>query len=97
MFFINDKIDILRLINSCNKPYQGAFCLFNSRNLIIWDAELIIDDENYFAIPGQIISLGNSSVDVACGRGKLRVNQIEIDDHIGSPRKIIKSIRDRLS
>lgn len=41
---------ILRLINASNKPYAGAFCFFKNMKLIIWDAELYDDDENYLAM-----------------------------------------------
>ena len=33
-------MDVLRLINACNKPYAGAFCYSEGEKIIIWDAQL---------------------------------------------------------
>lgn len=87
---------ILRLINASNKPYSGAFCTFSDRSMIIWDAELADDNENYCAIAGQVIHISKHYIDVACGKGKLRVKQVEIDGVVDCPSVWIKSIRNRL-
>lgn len=90
-------IEVLRLINASNRPYAGAFCEFEERKLIIWDADLLDDGEAYCAVPGQITALGERSVDVACGVGKLRIKEIEVDARIAAPRDLIGSIRKRFS
>ncbi len=89
-------VDILRLINACNKPYAGAFCEFEGEKLIIWDAELGTK-ENFLAVPGQITLVANGFVEVATGEGKLRVKWIEINGAIQRPTGIINSIRKRLT
>jgi methionyl-tRNA formyltransferase len=89
--------DILRLINATNKPYVGAFCEFEGRYMIVWDAELVSDNENFCAVPGQITKIGEEYIEVACGKGKLRLLEVEIDGVVKSPDTIIKSIRKRLS
>jgi len=90
-------IDVLRLINASNKPYAGAFCNFEGRKLIVWSAELVSDDEMFCAVPGQITALGERHVDVACGVGKIRINEIEVEEKLGVPREWIRSIRKRLT
>lgn len=90
-------LDVLRLINACNKPYAGAFCDFEGRQLIIWDAELVNDDEVFCAVPGQITELGEFVVDVACGTGKIRIMAAEIEGLSDVPRAWIGSIRKRLT
>ena len=90
-------IDVLRLINGCNKPYAGAFCYLDDEKVIIWDAQLVEDDSNFCAIPGQIITLGDAFVDVACGTGKLRIFEIEAEGRSEGPRTWIQSIRKRLT
>lgn len=92
------NIEILRLINAFNKPYSGAFCYYEGEKLIIWDAELYEDKENYLAIPGQVASINkdDGSIIVITGRGKLKVNQIEYKGYIGKSADRIKSIRSRL-
>lgn len=89
---------ILRLINASNKPYAGAFCFFKNMKLIIWDAELYDDGENYLAIPGQISSwdMQKGFVVVITGCGKLKINEIEFDNRICKPAEILHSIRNRL-
>jgi methionyl-tRNA formyltransferase len=91
------NIDILRLINASNKPYNGAFCYFNDGKVIIWDAELFHDQENYLAQVGQISEIQNSgSVIVITGVGKIKLNLIEHEGRVVAPNELIKSIRKRL-
>lgn len=89
--------EILRLINASNRPYAGAYCCYRGHKLIIWDAELYDDREKYLAVPGQIAQIcSDGSVVVITGRGKLRIREIEYEDHLGAPAQKIKSIRSRL-
>lgn len=90
--------DILRLINATSKPYDGAFCFFDGKKMIIWDAELVEDNELYCAVPGQIASIDNTSGStiVITGKGKLKINEISFGDFSGRPSVVIKSIRNRL-
>jgi len=90
-------IDVLRLINGCNKPYAGAFCYLDDKMVIIWDAQLVEDGENFCAIPGQITTLHDGFVDVACGVGKLRIFEVEVEGRPEGPRTWIQSIRKRLT
>ena len=89
--------NVLRLVNASCKPYAGAFCGFEDRVMIIWDAELVLDDEIFCAVPGQVTNIGEGFIEGACGKGKLRLLEIEIDCVKKSPDTIIKSIRKRLS
>lgn len=92
------NIEILRLINASNKPYSGAYCFYEDKKLIIWDAELFEDDENCLSVVGQVANIEkDGSILVICGNGKLKINEIEYDEFIGSPNVKIKSIRKRLS
>lgn len=88
-------VEILRLINACNRPYAGAFCEFESQKLIIWDAETA-PTEKFLAIPGQVTAIMPFFIDVATGNGKLRVKEAEYRGEVVLPNRIIKSIRSRL-
>ncbi len=88
--------EILRLINACNKPYDGAFCEFEGQKMIIWDAEPA-PEENFLAIPGQITLVGDGFVEVATGEGKLRVKWVELSGEEKLPSQFIRSIRQRLN
>lgn len=91
------NIEILRLINASNKPYGGAYCFYEDKKLIIWDAELSEDDENYLSVVGQVANIEkDGSILVICGNGKLKIKEIEYDEFIGKPSEKIKSIRKRL-
>ena len=89
-------IEILRLINACNKPYAGAFCYFNDQKIIIWDANLATE-ENFLAAPGQVTLVESRFVEVATGHGKLRINEIEVSGEFIAPNSIISSLRCRFS
>ncbi len=92
------NIEILRLINASNKPYSGAFCFYDDKKMIIWDAELYEDDERYIAEVGQIASINkeDGSIVVITGKGKLKIKEIEYESKVCKPAEIIKSIRKRL-
>lgn len=91
------NIEILRLINASNKPYGGAYCFCEDKKLIIWDAELFEDSENYLAEVGQVANIEkDGSIIVITGNKKLKINEIEYDGFIGKPSEKIKSIRKRL-
>lgn len=91
------SIEILRLVNASNKPYGGAYCFYEDKKLIIWDAELFEDDEIYLSAVGQISNIEkDGSIVVISGNGKLKIKEIEYDNFIGSPSEKIKSIRRRL-
>ena len=88
--------NILRLINASGKPYSGAYCNFEKKKLIIWDAELVNDGEIYSAVPGQITGLEKESIIISTGQGKLKINKIDYNG-IVNPREVINSIRSRLN
>ena len=90
------SISIIRLIKASSMPYSGAYCDFNGKKMTIWNAEIINDEEKYCAIPGQVVKIGESYVDVACGVGKLRLREISIEAERVPPSCLIKSIRVRL-
>ena len=90
------SLQILRLINACNKPYSGAYCEFEGEKLIIWDAEINEINEIFCAIPGQITHISKEYIHVACGEGLLIIKEVEFRGENTYPSKIIKSIRKRL-
>ena len=78
-------IDVLRIINASNKPYAGAFCKFEGKVMIVWDAELVDDQENFCAVPGQVTLVEESFVEVACQKAKLKLKEVEIMGEKGTP------------
>ena len=94
----NTNIEIIRLINASSFPYEGAFCFLDKLKLIIWDAEIFDDNENYLALPGQVSSIQkDGSIIIISGKGKVKINLIEADKMKMRPKEIITSIRKRLT
>lgn len=87
---------IIRLINASNKPFAGAFTYYQSQKIIIWDAIRVENDEIFMAIPGQVTLIQKDFIEIACGKGKIRIFEVEFNNEIICPSLIIKSIRERL-
>lgn len=87
--------DVLRLINASNKPYSGAFCFLNEGLIRVWKAELVDDNERYVAVPGQVTKIGSGYIEVATGRGKVRLLIIEMEARTDRASELINSIRTR--
>jgi UDP-4-amino-4-deoxy-L-arabinose formyltransferase/UDP-glucuronic acid dehydrogenase (UDP-4-keto-hexauronic acid decarboxylating) len=90
-------IDVLRLVNASNRPYAGAFCEFAGRRMTVWDSRLVDDGELFLAVPGQVTRIGDGFVDVATGRGKLRLTEVELGGEVAAPDRFVRSIRARLA
>jgi UDP-4-amino-4-deoxy-L-arabinose formyltransferase/UDP-glucuronic acid dehydrogenase (UDP-4-keto-hexauronic acid decarboxylating) len=91
------NIEILRLINASNKPYGGAYGVFEDKKIIIWDAELYADNEHYLATIGQVAEINkDGTIIVITGDGKLKINSVEYNSIETLPANIITSIRKRL-
>lgn len=89
-------LNVLRLINASNKPYAGAFCVFEGSPFIIWDAEIVSEYENFSAVPGQVTKIGEGFIEVACVDSKIRILLAECEGTVNVPTYWIKSIRKRL-
>ena len=92
----HSALHVLRLINATNKPYAGAYCDYQNEKLIIWDAELVEEFENFCAVPGQVTRVGDGFIEVATGSGKLRIKSVQLGASIAPASSIVKSIRKRL-
>lgn len=92
----SDAETIIRLVNAHNRPYAGAFTYLEGEHLIIWDAQLENDFENFLAVPGQVTRVGQGYITVACGSGKVRVLQVEVEGTLATPDFFVSSIRRRL-
>jgi methionyl-tRNA formyltransferase len=89
--------DVLRLINASTRPYQGAFCELEGQRLTIWSAELVHDGERFVAVPGQVTRVGAGVIEVATGRGKVRLLEVEVATGEVVAGQLVRSIRQRLT
>jgi len=92
----SDGETIIRLVNAHNRPYAGAFTYLEGERLIVWDAQLENDNENFLAVPGQVTRVGQGHITVACGTGKIRILEVEVGGKIATPDLFVSSIRRRL-
>lgn len=88
---------IVRLIKASSRPYRGAFCFLDQDEVVIWDAAVENVSGEFLAVPGQIMSVSQDSIIVACGHGAIRVTDWHLagDQAVGVP--VVKSIRQRLT
>ncbi len=94
-----DAESIIRLINASSEPFAGAFTNYIGKKIVIWRACLFNDKEKYYAIPGQIsrINKDSGNIVVITGKGKIEIQEIELNNNRGKPTDFIKSIRSRLT
>ncbi len=90
------SVDVLRLINASSEPFAGAFAEYEGQKIIIWRAELINDEEKFFAVPGQVLKIGTDFIEVSCKDGKIKILEVEYQGIRAPPNKFIQSIRKRL-
>jgi methionyl-tRNA formyltransferase len=90
-------VEIVRLVNASGKPYAGAFCDYRGEKLIIWEAEMVTNDEVFCAAPGQVTKVDEGFLEVACCEGKIRILKVGFNGKVLKPNELIKSIRTRLN
>lgn len=88
--------DVVLLVNASNHPFAGAFFLYGDVRVTVWDAQEVRDGENFLAVPGQVLRIGTDGVEVACGRGKVRLWTLDANGHGIGVRELVRSVRDRL-
>jgi UDP-4-amino-4-deoxy-L-arabinose formyltransferase/UDP-glucuronic acid dehydrogenase (UDP-4-keto-hexauronic acid decarboxylating) len=96
----DSNANVVRLVNASSEPFSGAFAFLNGEKIIIWRAELLEDNENYCAVPGQVTFIDrddSQSIHVATGEGKILISLIGINEKKLPPGMVINSIRTRLN
>ncbi len=69
------SVELARRIRAFN-PFPIAYTHFHNEPLRIWQAESL--DENHTQKPGHLIRVNKDSIDVASGRGVLRLLQVQL-------------------
>lgn len=57
-------------------PWPGAFCSYMDQTLKIWQAQVLEGGEG--ETPGKILAVTDEGIDIACGSGILRAQQIQM-------------------
>jgi methionyl-tRNA formyltransferase len=84
-------------IRAQSRPYPGAFTyLPDGRKLTVWSSTE--EKTEFYGIPGSVVAINSESVVVACGKGSIRLVDIEVEGMEAClPNQVIKSIKTRLS
>jgi methionyl-tRNA formyltransferase len=90
--------DIGRLVRASGRPYPGAFCRYRDTEITVWRARAVPSPGRFLAAAGQVLGVDREvgSVDVACGAGVLRLEEIEVDGRAIRPADAIRGLRARL-
>jgi methionyl-tRNA formyltransferase len=95
-----DVAQVHRLIRASSRPFEGAFShLDDSRRVTVWRASPFAHDVPFCAVPGQVMLRAGNDPLIACGRGALRLEELEIHGLDADEAKVAvgRSIRGRLS
>jgi len=89
-------VQIHRLIRASSEPYEGAYTFFDSKKIIIWEADLVIENYDWIGVPGQFAEFDDEgNLSVLTGEGKLKLLEIEFDSKRDKPKEFFKSLRSR--
>jgi methionyl-tRNA formyltransferase len=72
-----DALDVLRRVRAFN-PWPIAETRLNGAQVRVWDAELTALRLPAQSAPGSVLEASNDGVDVACGRGALRILRLQL-------------------
>lgn len=57
-------------------PWPGAYCAYGEQTLKIWKAQVLEGGDG--ETPGRILAVSDEGIDIACGSGILRAEQIQL-------------------
>ncbi|MET0313931.1 MAG: formyltransferase family protein [Hansschlegelia sp.] len=95
----DDAHEVRRLIRASSRPFDGAFCFFEDRQLTIWRADVVEPVSGHLAMPGQPCEPFEGDPMIACGSGFLRLLDVSLNGLSNEAAKatINRSVRLRLS
>lgn len=73
-----DAVFIERLVRGLN-PWPGTYTTVNGKNLKIWSSDVVEADDINTDNPGIIVRVTKDYFDVACGRGMLRISELQLE------------------
>ena len=79
-----DARGIERLVRGLN-PWPSAYTTLNGKTLKIWEADVVEEQSSHK--PGTVETVHKDSVDIACGRGQLRIYTLQLE---GKKRMSVK-------
>lgn len=74
----NEAVYIERLVRGLNS-WPSAYTFFKGKSVKLWSCDVIDTETAEDTEPGTIIAVAKDSFDVACGRGVLRVLELQLE------------------
>jgi len=71
-----DALILERLVRGLNS-WPSAYTTFHGKMLKIWEADVVDEDEG--AVPGTVKCVEKDHLDVACGKGALRIYSLQLE------------------
>ncbi|MDE5823855.1 MAG: methionyl-tRNA formyltransferase, partial [Lachnospiraceae bacterium] len=72
-----DAACIERLVRGLN-PWPSAYTFYQGKSVKIWSSDVVKDAENAVQ-PGTIVAVAKDFFDVACGKGILRIYELQLE------------------
>ncbi len=73
-----DAVSIERLVRGLNS-WPSAYTSWNGKTVKIWECEALSEHETCTQDPGTITAVAKDSFDVSCGKGILRVQELQLE------------------
>lgn len=95
---------IHRLIRASGRPFGGAWAAIDDLRITVWKAQIVVHPTSYLAEPGQVLTIHENAIDVACGEGPdadsrvaLRLTVYSVQDSLLEDNFRVRSTRQRLN
>lgn len=76
--WMQDAVCIERLVRGLN-PWPSAYTFCQKKSVKIWSSDALEGDTGSVAQPGTIVSVTKDFFDVACGKGILRIYELQLE------------------
>lgn len=76
--WMQDAVCIERLVRGLN-PWPSAYTFCQKKSVKIWSSDALEGDMGSVAQPGTIVSVTKDFFDVACGKGILRIYELQLE------------------
>lgn len=92
----NTASQIYNLIRGLTHPFPGAYTTLRGRRIVIWEAELPVQQDTYVGqVAGRILGKRNGKIEVLTGNGVLRLGRMQfIHEEEKSAADISISVKD---
>lgn len=73
-----DAVFIERLVRGLN-PWPSAYTFYQGKSVKLWNCDVVTSDRSNERPAGTIIRIAKDSIDVSCGKGILRILELQLE------------------